>query len=90
MCCVVMVYIVTEQYFETNETNINRIKWGNSYKCTNGLTFKLENENTDSKVDLKLNDLQIQAFAFYKPGQYGTGDCYHYVSDLCLMFMGSH
>ena len=77
-----MVYVVNEEYMETNETNINKIKWGNSYKCTNGLNFKLESENSDNKVDLKLKDLQIQAFAFYKPGQFGTGTCYH-VGDLC-------
>ena len=65
-----------EEYFESNHTGISKIDWGNSYRCIDGVTFKLE--NTD-KVELKLTDLQIQAFAFDEPNKFGKGDSHHYV-----------
>ena len=70
-------YKVTEEYLETNETSINKIKWGNSYKCANGVTFTLDSEISDNKVDLKLKDLQIQVFSF--SDNLGAGNCYQLV-----------
>lgn len=64
----------------THATRITNIDLGNSYRCDNGITYSLIGDD-NSTVSLTLTNLQLQAFNFTKPKEFGKGIllfCYLY------------
>ena len=65
------VILVGGDTSETNVTGITGVDLGSSYKCMSGVTYNLTGQ--DSTVQLTLTDLQVQAFNFTKPREFGKG-----------------
>jgi len=69
---VVTIAVGDGDVMETDDTKITNINLGNSYRCDNGITYNLTS-NDNSVVSLTLTNLQLQAFNFTKPKEFGKG-----------------
>ena len=73
MSLIVHNHLVVGDTLETKVTGITGIKLGDSYRCMSGVTYNLTSQS--STVQLTLTDLQVQAFNFTMPEEFGKGMC---------------
>ena len=81
MSLIICNHLVVGDTLETKVTGITGIKLGNSYRCMSGVTYNLTSQS--STVQLTLTDLQVQAFNFTKPEEFGKG-MWCFMLSLCI------